>query len=119
MSGKSSLHFTSPCESNLVKWIPLLIRPSRTDRWLPVRLNSYLSSRCLIARDYTLLQKRVKQNDLYIIGISMLNGENRCYPKCATIKNLHQEMCECLSKGHRMVLRVSYWSFKRLLGIAV
>ena len=54
----------SPCEGNLVKWISLSTRPSRTDRWLSERLNSYLSSRCLIGRDYTLLEKRVKQEQL-------------------------------------------------------
>ena len=74
----TALVFARPCESNLVKWISLLIRPSHTDRWLSVQLSSYLSSRCLVARDYTLLQKRVKQNDLHIIGISTLNGENTC-----------------------------------------
>jgi hypothetical protein len=74
---KSSLHI-NPCESNLVKWISLFPRPSRTDRWLSERLTSYLSSRCLIGRDYTLPQERVKQDNPYIIGLSTLDGENRC-----------------------------------------
>lgn len=51
----------------MVKWISLFPRPSHTDRWLAERLNSYLSSRCLIGRDYTLPQKRVKQDNSYII----------------------------------------------------
>jgi hypothetical protein len=81
--------YTGPCESNLVKWILLVTRPSHTDRWLSERLSSYLSSRCLIGRDYTLPRKRVKQNNSNIIGVSTLDGEKLCYLKCATIKNLN------------------------------
>lgn len=50
-----------------MKWISLSTRPSRTDRWLSERLNRYLSSRCLVGRDYTLLEKCVKRGDSTIM----------------------------------------------------
>ena len=52
----------------MVKWISLSARPSRTDRWLSGRFDNYLSSRCLIGHDYTLLEERVKQDVSRIIG---------------------------------------------------
>jgi hypothetical protein len=90
-NGRSRLSYglciTSPCESNLpsiwlsplrarVKWISLFPRPSRTHRWLSAQLNSYLSSRCFIGRDYTLPQEGVKQANSYIIDQSKSDGEN-------------------------------------------
>src|SRR5215207_3765864 len=59
----------APARGTSVEWISLSSRPSHTDRWLSAfyGLNSYLSSRCLIAIDYTLPEKRVKKGNSHII----------------------------------------------------
>jgi hypothetical protein len=77
---RSHHYIINPCESNLVKWISLFPRPSRTDRWLSERLNSYLSSRCFIGRDYTLPQERVKQANSYIIDDHNQTEKNYVIP---------------------------------------
>jgi hypothetical protein len=74
-----------------MKWTSLSTRPSRTDRWLSARLNSYLSSRCLIRGDYTLLGKRVKHANSHIIGYPHKLEKKPCYPKCVIIKSLNQK----------------------------
>src|SRR5436309_12750830 len=78
-------------------------------RWLSVicGLNSYLSSRCLIGRDYTLPQKRVKRSNSTIIGYQSAMEKHACYLKCAIIKNWSQAICVCLTSERKTVLRVS------------
>ena len=56
-----------PARATSVKWISLSARPPRTDRRFSERMNRYLSSRCLIGRDYTLPGKGVKQPEFRII----------------------------------------------------
>jgi hypothetical protein len=49
------------CENDLVKWISLSAQPSRTDRRLSVMSEQVLVFALSIERDYTLMEKRVKQ----------------------------------------------------------
>ena len=72
------------------RWLssPMFFGAYRT-RWLSARLNSYLSSRCLIRCDYTLLGKRVKQANSHIIGYPNRLEKKPCYPKCVIIKSLN------------------------------
>jgi hypothetical protein len=62
-----------------VKGISRSTRPSHTDRRFSALcgLNSYLSSRCLIGRDYTLLKKGVKQDNPNIIGLAFFDDWSR------------------------------------------
>jgi hypothetical protein len=49
------------CENDVVKWISLSAQPSRTDRRLSVMSEQVLVFALSIERDYTLMEKRVKQ----------------------------------------------------------
>jgi len=49
------------CENDVVKWISLSAQPSRTDRRLSVMSEQLLVFTLSIERDYTLMEKRVKQ----------------------------------------------------------
>gem|GEM_PF-4041946 len=65
-----------PARATSEKWISLPARPSHTNRRLSEWLNSYLSSRCFVERDYTLLQKHVKQCNSYIIETTQIFWRN-------------------------------------------
>ena len=49
------------CENDVVKWISLSAQPSRTDRRLSEMSEQVLVFALSIERDYTLMEKRVKQ----------------------------------------------------------
>ena len=49
------------CGNDVVKWISLSAQPSRTDRRLSVMSEQVLVFALSIERDYTLMEKRVKQ----------------------------------------------------------
>ena len=81
----------------MAKGISLSARLSRIDRQLSERLNSYLSSRCLIGRDYTLPREGVKRGKVHIMN-KMEFGEEPMLPEMQKYPKLESKDVRLLVK---------------------